>query len=84
MRAPELKKWLAITPYLTKSSQWLPDPSEVISDFTYQAAADDSPFHQVLYDDKYLIPGDLGALIVLLLVAGAVWLVVRLVRRPSS
>ena len=46
-----------------KSSQWLPDPSEVVSDFTYEAAADDSPFQQVLYDEKYLLPGDLGALL---------------------
>jgi flagellar biogenesis protein FliO len=38
----------------------------------------------VLYDDKYLLPGDLGALLVLMLVVGAVWLVVRLVRRPSA
>jgi hypothetical protein len=83
VRAPDLRKWLATTPYLTKSSQWLPDPSEVVSDFTYEAAADDSPFHQVQYDDKYLLPGDLGALLVLLLVVGAVWLVVRLTRRPS-
>ncbi len=74
VRSPQLKDWLATTPYLTKSSQWLPDPAEVISDFTYEAAADDTPFHQVLYDDKYLLPGDLGALLVLLLVVGAVWL----------
>jgi hypothetical protein len=84
VRAPDLKEWLATTPYLTKSSQWLPEPSEVVSDFTFEPAADDSSFHQVLYDDKYLLPGDLGALLVLMLVVGAVWLVVRLVRRPSA
>jgi hypothetical protein len=84
VRAPELKQWLATTPYLTKSSQWLPDPSEVISDFTYRPAADDSPFHPVLYDDEYLLPGDLGALLVLLLVIGAVWLGLRLTRKRPS
>ena len=85
VRSPDLQEWLATTPYLTKSSQWLPDPSEIISDFTYEAAADDAPFQQVLYDEKYLLPGDLGALLVLLVVVGAIWLVVRLTRRrPSS
>ena len=39
---------------------------------------------QVLYDDKYLLPGDLGSLLVLLLVVGGVWLVVRLTRRSSA
>ncbi len=85
VRAPELREWLASTPYLTKSSQWLPDPSLIISDFTYEAAADDSPFQRVLYDEKYLLPGDLGALLALLLVVGGVWLLVRLTwRQPMS
>jgi hypothetical protein len=83
--SPDLQEWLATTPFLTKSSQWLPDPSEVIADFTYEAAAEDTTFQQVLYDEKYLLPGDLGALLVLLLMVGAVWLLVRLTRkRPTG
>jgi hypothetical protein len=84
VRAPDLQEWLATTPFLTTSSQWLPDPSEVISDFTYEAAAEDTAFQQVRYDEKYLLPGDLGALLVLLLVVGAVWLVVRLTRKRPN
>jgi hypothetical protein len=81
----DLEDWLATTPYLTKTTQWLPDPGAIVSDFVFAAAADDSPITPVVYDDKYLIPGDLGFLLVVLLLAGAVWLVVRLVRRrPAS
>jgi hypothetical protein len=79
-----LKKWLSTTPYLTASSQWLPDPSVIVTDFTFAQAPDDKPFHLVIYDDTYFLPGDVGALLVLLLLGGAVWLVVRLTRRPPE
>jgi hypothetical protein len=75
-----LKRWLATTPYLTATSQWLPDPGQIVTDFTFARAPDDQPFQQVLYDDSYLLPGDVGALLVLLLLVGAAWLGVRLVR----
>ncbi len=81
--APTLRDWLATTPYLTATSQWLPDPSQIVTDFTFAQAPDDSSFQRVLYDDTYLLPGDVGAVLILLLVVGAVWLVVRLVRRPA-
>ena len=77
----KLKEWLATTPYLTATSQWLPDPSQIVTDFTFARAPDDTPFQQVLYDDTYFLPGDVGALLVALLLAGAVWLTVRLLRR---
>ena len=81
--SPTLREWLAATPYLTATSQWLPDPSQIATDFTFARAPDDSSYQQVLYDDTYLLPGDVGALLILLLVGGAVWLGVRLVRRPA-
>ncbi len=80
--SPTLQGWLATTPYLTATSQWLPDPAQIVTDFTFARAPSDVPYQRVLYDDSYLIPGDIGALLILLLVAGAAWLVVRLVRRP--
>ena len=79
--APALKDWLVTTPYLTATSQWLPDPGQIVTDFTFARAPDDEPFQQVLYDDTYVLPGDIGAALILLLIAGAVWLTVRLVRR---
>lgn len=83
--SPTLQGWLAETPYLTATSQWLPDPAQIGADFTFARAGSDAPYQRVLYDDSYLVPGDVGALLVLLLVAGAVWFVVRLVRgRPTS
>ncbi len=82
--APELKEWLASTPYLTKTTQWLPDPAAIVSDFTFEAAADDTPYHQVIYDDSYLIPGDVGALLIFLVLAGGAWLVVRLLRKRPA
>ncbi len=81
--SPTLREWLATTPYLTATSQWLPDPSQIVTDFTFARAPDDTSYQQVLYDDTYLLPGDVGAVLILLLVVGAVWLVVRLVRRPA-
>ena len=84
MTSPTLQGWLATTPYLTATSQWLPDPAQIVTDFTFARAASDAPYQRVLYDDSYLIPGDVGALLILLLVAGAVWLVVRLVRPRTS
>jgi hypothetical protein len=79
-----LQEWLATTPYLSATSQWLPEPSEILSDFTYQQAADDWPFHRVVYDESYLLPGDVGALLVLILLGAASWLVIRLVRRQRG
>jgi hypothetical protein len=76
-----LKTWLATTPYLTATSQWLPDPSQIVTDFTFSRAPDDEPFQQVLYDDTYVLPGDVGALLVLVVLAGLAWLVVR--RAPA-
>ena len=76
-----LKKWLGSTPYLTATSQWLPDPGQIVTDFTFAQAPDDTPFQQVLYDDSYLLPGDVGALLVLVVLGGAVWLLMRR-RRP--
>jgi hypothetical protein len=81
MSSPALKSWLASAPYLTATSQWLPDPGQIVTDFTFARAPDDTPFQQVLYDDSYLLPGDVGAAVVLLLLGGAVWLAVRLLRR---
>jgi hypothetical protein len=78
--SPALQGWLSTTPYLTATSQWLPDPAQIVADFTFARAASDAPYQRVLYDDSYLIPGDVGALLILLLVAGAAWFVVRLVR----
>jgi hypothetical protein len=84
--SPTLQGWLATTPYLTATSQWLPDPAQIVTDFTFARAASDTPYQRVLYDDSYLVPGDVGALVILLLVAGAAWLVVRLARgrHPNS
>lgn len=79
--SPTLRDWLATTPYLTASQQWLPDPAEIVSDFTFGQAATDESFHEVIYVDHHLLPGDVGALLVLLLLVGAAWLVVRVVRR---
>ena len=61
MTSPTLREWLATTPYLTATSQWLPDPSQIVTDFTFAQAPDDTSFQQVLYDDTYLLPGDVGA-----------------------
>jgi hypothetical protein len=85
VRSGDLKDWLATTPYLTQTSQWFPDPSAITSDLTFEPAAEDTPIHQVTYDDHYLVPGDVGFVLVLLLVGLLVWGVVRLVRRrPAS
>jgi hypothetical protein len=81
--SPALKGWLARTPYLTATSQWLPQPGQIVSDFTFVQAADDQPFQMVTYEDTYLLPGDVGALLLLLLVVAAVWGAVRLARRRS-
>jgi hypothetical protein len=78
-----LKKWLATTPYLTATSQWLPDPGEIVTDFTFARAPDDEPFQQVVYDDTYVLPGDVGALLVLVGLAGLAWLVVRRAPAPA-
>ena len=75
-----LKQWLATSPYLTVTSQWLPDPSQIVTDFTFARAPDDTPFQQVVYDETYFLPGDVGALLIALLLAGVVWLAVRLLR----
>jgi hypothetical protein len=79
--SPALEDWLGSASYLTLTTQWLPDPSLIVSDFTFGRAPDDTPYQAVVYDDTYLLPGDLGALLILVLVGGAVWLVVRLLRR---
>jgi uncharacterized protein DUF2330 len=76
-----LKNWLRTTPYLTASSQWLPDPSHIVSDFTFGQAPTDESFQLVTYDDAYVLPGDFGVLLGLLLLVAAAWLVVRLLRR---
>ncbi len=39
--SPALKEWLATTPYLTATSQWLPDPGQIVTDFTFARAPDD-------------------------------------------
>jgi hypothetical protein len=78
--SPALKKWLETTPYLTASSQWLPDPSQIVSDFAFAQAPDDEAFQVVTYEDTYFLPGDVGALLILLLVGAAGWLGVRLLR----
>jgi hypothetical protein len=75
--SPSLKGWLATTPYVTATSQWLPDPPQIVSDFTFRQASSDTAFQRVLYDDSYLIPADVAALVVLLLVTSAVWFAVR-------
>jgi len=79
--SPVLKEWLTTTPYLTATTQWLPDPGRIVSDFIFAQAPDDTPYQVVIYDDSHLVPGDVGAVLILLMLAGAVWLAVRLVRR---
>ena len=79
--APTLRSWLTTTPYLTATTQWLPDPTQIVSDFTFGRAPDDTAYHDVYYDDSYLLPGDIGALLILLLLGGGVWLVLRARRR---
>lgn len=78
--SPALREWLTRTPYLTATSQWLPQPEQIVSDFTYRQAADDEPFQLVTYEDTHFLPGDVGALLLLLLVVAAVWGAVRLAR----
>jgi hypothetical protein len=82
--SPALRDWLARTPYLTATSQWLPQPEQIVSDFTFARAPTDEPFQMVTFDDSYLLPGDVGVLLILLLVGAAVWGGVRLARRRSS
>lgn len=73
--------------WLTKISQTFHDPqSQVRSDFTFARAADDTPVIPYYYTDEYLIPGDVAALLALVVAglgAGVVMLVVRR-RRGSS
>jgi hypothetical protein len=82
--SPLLKQWLATTPYLTATSQWLPDPAQIVTDFTFARAPDDDSFHRVQYHESYLLPGDVGFLLVVLLLGAAGWLVVRLTRRRPA
>ena len=79
--SPELRAWLETTPYLTASSQWLPEPGRIVSDFTFGRAPGDETFQLVTYQDSSFLPRDVGLLLVVLLVGGAGWLVVRLARR---
>ncbi len=84
VRSRDLEGWLATTPYLTKTSQWFPDPSAITSDLTFEPAAEDTPVRQVIYDDHHLLPGDVGGLLVLVLLVGGVWLAVRLTRKRPT
>lgn len=79
--SPTLKEWLGTTPYLTASSQWLPDPSVLVTDFTFARAPSDETFQLVTYEDAYALPGDVGVLLILSLLAVAVWGGARLTRR---
>jgi hypothetical protein len=79
--SPSLKQWLASTPYLTATTQWLPDPTKIVSDFTFDQAPTDATYHLAVYDDTYLVPADVGTLVILVLLVGLGWLVVRVVRR---
>jgi hypothetical protein len=81
--SPLLKEWLGTTPYLTATSQWLPDPAQIATDFTFAQAPEDAPYQRVLYDDTYMLPGDVGAILILALLITAGWLVVRVLRRPA-
>ncbi len=82
--SPALREWLTTTPYLTATSQWLPDPRQIVSDFTFGRAPDDTSYQEVVYDEHYVVPGDVGALLIVLLLAGGGWLTVWLTRRPRS
>jgi len=79
-----LKGWLAATPYLTATAQWLPEPKQIISDFTFGRAPDDTPYQRVEYDDHYLLPVDLGILLILAILTVVVLLGLRLTRRRVS
>lgn len=79
--SPHLRDWLTTTPYLTATTQWLPDPTQIVSDFTFGRAATDETFQRVLSTDHHLLPGDLGALLVVVLLVGGGWLLVRGRRR---
>jgi Uncharacterized protein conserved in bacteria (DUF2330) len=82
--SPLLRQWLATTPFLTATSQWLPEPTQIVTDFTFARAPDDATFQQVLYDDTYFMPGDVGAGLMLALLVLASWLAVRLLRRRPA
>jgi hypothetical protein len=82
--SPALQEWLVRTPFLTATSQWLPQPEQIVSDFTFVQAPDDEPFQMVTFDDASYLPGDVGALLILLLVTAAVWGGVRIGRRRST
>ncbi len=79
--SPTLREWLATTPYLTASSQWLPDPSRIVRDFTFVRSPDDEAFHLVTYDDAYFLPADVAVLLVVALLGALVWVGVRLAGR---
>ncbi len=84
VRAPELQRWLAATPYLTKSSQRLPDPPRSSPTSPTRPQPTTRRSSRCCTTTSTSSPATSGALIVLLLVAGAVWLAVRLTRRPST
>jgi hypothetical protein len=77
--SPALRQWLATTPYLAASTQWLPDPAAITSDFTFRRAPSDAGYVRTIDDDSYLIPADVAVLVVLLFVTAA--LLVRRARR---
>ena len=81
VRSEDLRRWLATTPYLTKTSQWFPDPAAITSDLVLEPAADDIETHEAMYDEHYLLPGDVGFVLVVLLIGSAVWYGRRLWRR---
>ena len=67
-----MKEWLATTPYLTATSQWLPDPSQIVTDFTFGRAPDDTRSSRSCTTTRYFLPGDVGALLIVLLLAGGI------------
>ncbi len=81
--SPALRAWLGRSPYLTAFSQWLPEPAQIVSDFTFGQAPSDAEYRIVFYDDSSLIPADVGVLLGLLLLVGGGWMVLRWSRRPS-
>lgn len=88
VNSPALAELVSTAPYLTTIDQDFPAPElMILSDFTFEQAADDQPFQRVDYRDTYVIPSDVAIILGLLglgVIGGVVALVVRLRRSRSS
>ncbi len=84
--SPVLRPLLEDTPYLTTIDQAFPTPArQVLSDFTFAPAADDTPYQQVIYTDTYRVPIDVAilALAFAVLLLGGLAAIVRNRRTPT-